>query len=156
MSRSLRTVGTFCTVILAVLALLCGPNTAHAYPIRTPTPWVILLCQFTDSPTPIHDPAYFADMFINRGTGGVADYWNDVSFGNIDFAGSIVKGWYTVPLTTAEEAAKDRWPRYNDCVDVAMNSPTDPYTVPSGFRTIVINSPPVDEWGSSDGVAYLF
>ena len=155
LSGRLHAVGTLCTSILAVLALLSGPSTAHAYPIRTHTPWAILLCQFTDSPTPVHDPAYFADMFINRGTGGVADYWSDVSFGNIDFAGSVVKGWYTIPLTTAQETAKERWPRYSDCVDAAKNSPTDPYTVPSGYRTIVINSPPVDEWGSS-GVAYLF
>ena len=92
---------------------------AHAYPLRTHVPWAVLLCQFSDSPAPAETPAYYADMFINRGTGGVADYFHDVSYGNIDFAGSVVRGWYRQSQTQAQEVAKGRGDRFNDCVNAA-------------------------------------
>jgi len=62
----------------------------------------------------MHDAAYITDMYITRGTHGIADYWNDVSYANIDLAGSVVKGWYTIAHTQAEEVAKARWDRFSD------------------------------------------
>jgi hypothetical protein len=87
-------------------------------------------------------------MFVNRGTGGLADYWHDVSYGNIDFSNSVVLGWYTESATTATEVAEGRWARYNDCLSAASYSP------PAGTRVVVITSPGVDEWGA-DGAAFL-
>jgi hypothetical protein len=134
---------SFLLTIISIISI------AHAYPIRTHVPWAILLCKFSDSPAPQHDVAYMTDMFLNRGTGGVADYWNGVSYANIDFAGSVVKGWYTISQTQAQEVAKGRWDRLNDCV-AAAKSGSNPYTVPSGYRTLVITSPGIDEWGGGN------
>jgi hypothetical protein len=92
-------------------------------------------------------------MFLNNGTGGVADYWNSVSSRNIDFSGSAVNGWYTIPQTQAQEVTKGRWDRLNDCV-AAVKSGSNLYTVPSGYHTIVITSPGINEWGGW-GAAFL-
>ena len=142
-------------MLLRFLLTLAAVIRTQGYPIRTHVPWAILLCKFSDSPAPVHDATYIRDMFLSRGTGGVADYWHDVSFANIDFAGSVVKGWYTIAQTTAQEGPKQRWDRFNDCVNTARGDASNPYTVPSGYRTIVITSPAVDEWGSSAGAAFL-
>jgi len=140
-------------VLFAAVASFIGA--AEAYPIRTHVPWAVLICKFSDSPTPAHDVAYIQDMFINRGTHGVADYWNDISYSGIDLAGSVVKGWYTIPQTKAQQLTKARWDRFNDCVNAAKNSRNpSPYTVPAGYRTLVITSPGIDEWGA-DGAAFL-
>jgi hypothetical protein len=80
--------------------MLAAPK-GEAYPIRTHVPWAILLCQFSDSPAPSQTPVYYADMFLNRGTHGIADYFHDISYGNIDLAGSVVKGWYRENQTHA-------------------------------------------------------
>jgi hypothetical protein len=127
---------------------------AHAYPLRTHVPWAVLLCQFSDSPAPAQTPAYYADMFINRGTGGVADYFHDVSYGNIDFAGSVVRGWYRQSQTQAQEVARGRGDRFNDCVNAARTASSGAYSVAAGYRTVVITSPSIDEWGGG-GAAFL-
>ena len=129
-------------------------SVTQAYPIRTHVPWAILLCKFSDSPVPVHDTAYITDMFLTRATHGVADYWNDISYSNIDLAGSVVKGWYTIAQNKAQEIAKSRGDRFSDCVTAAKSSTSNSFTVPSGYRTLVITSPGIDEWGS-DGAAFL-
>jgi hypothetical protein len=65
-------------------------------------PWAILLCRFTDRPTEPQPVGYYEDLYTRHGTGGLADYWNDVSFGNIDLTGSRVFGWLTMNHTTAD------------------------------------------------------
>jgi len=138
------------------LLTLAAAISTLGYPIRTHIPWAILLCKFSDSPAPVHDAAYITDMFLSRGTGGIADYWHDVSFANIDFAGSVVKGWYTIAQTVAKASVPmHRRDPFDDCVNAAQGDASNPYTVPSGYRTIVITSPFIDEWGD-DGVAFLF
>jgi hypothetical protein len=160
MRRKLRGIAVAWTsVVIAASLVVASQGTAMAYPLRTHVPWAILLCQFSGSPAPPHDPQYYADMYINRGTGGVADYFSDVSYGSIDFAGSIVKGWYTLDQTLAQEQAKvqstgDKHLPAWDCQDKAANDATDPFTVPSGYRRVMITSPPIDAWGQ-DGVALL-
>ena len=65
----------------------------------------------------------------------MADYYHDVSDGNIDFAGSVVRGWYTEHQTQATELRESRGDRYNDCVNTAS------YTAPAGTRVVVVTSP---------------
>jgi hypothetical protein len=64
------------------------------------------------------------------------------------------KGWYAITQTKSQEVAKSRGQRFNDCVAAAKNSTSSPYTVPTGYCSLVITSPGVDEWGS-DGAAFL-
>ena len=41
-------------------------------------------------------PAYFEDLF-GATRPGLADYWREVSYGQISLAGSRMVGWYTLP-----------------------------------------------------------
>ncbi len=67
-------------------------------------PWAIILCRFTDRPTVPQPPDYYEDLYTRHGTGGLADYWQDVSFGNLDLTGSKVFGWLTMSHSTSEVA----------------------------------------------------
>ena len=70
---------------------------------------VVVLCKFpdkTDEPQPV---SYFQSMFSATGAGStsVFDYWKEVSYGQLDLTGTVVKGWYTVDLTLAQWQAKE-------------------------------------------------
>src|SRR5215470_11735125 len=136
MRHKLRAIAAlFASVVTAGGMLVATHGTAMAYPIRTHVPFAIILCQMSDSTAPMHDPQYYADMYVNRGTGGVADYFNDVSYGNIDLAGSVVKGWYTENRTVLQAQTEDKQDRHLDvldCLNKAANDPVDPFKVPSG------------------------
>jgi hypothetical protein len=83
---------------------------AHA--LSGKSPLVVVLCKFPDQTAEPHDTAYYQDMFSESGAGktGVFDFWRDVSYGNLDLNGTVVKGWYTADKTAAEfnTAARDR------------------------------------------------
>jgi hypothetical protein len=155
--RSLRAAcGTLCAVAaLAAFAALPFAGEAGARPLRGSAKWSILLCTFSDGPSPPagKDPAFFRDMFINRGAGGLADYWDAISLGSLNVNGSVVKGWYRESLTVAQAQAKAGGPNprrgelVTDCVEAARTSPTDPYTVPADHSVAVITHPSVDFYG---------
>jgi len=65
-------------------------------------PWAIILCKFSDRPNEPQPAEYYADLYTRHGTGGLADYWRDVSFGNIDTTGSRVFGWLRMNHTSAD------------------------------------------------------
>src|SRR5215469_6821184 len=133
-----------CCISACILALLCLSLDAQAHPRRGPVKWSVLLCKFSDSPTPPHDPGYYRNMFFQPNTGGMADYWSTISQGGINFEGSVVQGWYTEPYTTAQEQGKDRSHRWQDCIDTAHNNG---YNVPSGNLIAVVTSPGIDLFG---------
>lgn len=89
-------------------------------------PIVVVLCKFTDSlnePKPVQ---YFQDLFSETGAGkrGVFDFWGDVSYANLDLTGTLVKGWYTVPMTLAQWqalAGKQRGKIIDNCASQAIN-----------------------------------
>ncbi|MFJ1702755.1 hypothetical protein [Kitasatospora sp. NPDC088346] len=58
---------------------------------------------------------------------------------------------YTMPFTLAEQQARSRWQRFQDCVDAAK---AGGYTVPAGHRTVVVTNVSIDWWGSP-GAVYL-
>jgi len=156
MRHKLRAIAAlWASVAVAGGMLVASHGTAMAYPIRTHVPFAIILCQMSDSAAPMHDPQYYADMYVNRGTGGVADYFNDVSYGNIDLAGSVVMGWYTENQTVAQAQARDQKDRHLDvldCLNKAKADSANPFTVPSGYLTVVITNPALNEfggWGTS-------
>src|SRR5271166_1331442 len=55
--------------------------------------FAVILCSFSDVPAPNLPMSFFTD-FISPGTGGLRDYWYDVSYQQTDLTGSIVVGWY--------------------------------------------------------------
>ncbi len=56
--------------------------------------FAVLPCKFND--TRDIEPqlySYFKDLFVNRGAGGLNDYWIDASLGNINLDGTKVFDW---------------------------------------------------------------
>lgn len=68
-------------------------------------PFAVILCRYKEyeGTIPLEQPEYFQKLFVDTGSGGVADYWREISGNNIDMAGSQVFGWYYLPHTRAEE-----------------------------------------------------
>jgi hypothetical protein len=130
-----------------------SPRASAAHPYRGGIAWSIVLCRFSDSPAPPHDAAYYRDLIVNRGTGGLSDFIATVAYGNADLTPSVVKGWYTEPFTRAQEDAlggggsPTRTRKFQDCLDAAARDPTDPYTPPPGQLVAVITSPGIDLFG---------
>ncbi|CAF1437770.1 unnamed protein product [Rotaria sordida] len=111
------------------------------YPLRGEMVWRLILCKFSDSPTPKYTPAQIKEKFLTRGNKGIADYWNDMSSGLINFGSSSVHGWYTLSQTTAQQKAKSRDAQFDDCVKASA------LPNPSKERIIVVTSPDIDIWG---------
>jgi hypothetical protein len=67
----------------------------------TKLPWAVILCRFKGEPA---NPAREApvEQFYRRaftpGTGGLVEYWRDVSLGKVDISASRVFGWIEVDL----------------------------------------------------------
>ena len=140
-------------VIVALAGLFV--DGASSRPLRGSTKWVVLLCTYTDAP-PVpagRDPPYFQQMVLDRGTGGLADYWDAISMGGLNLNGSVVRGWYTVPMTVAQAKAKSGGPNpkrgelVTDCISAARTAPSNAFTVPSDAGVAVIHWPDVDFYG---------
>lgn len=65
-------------------------------------PWAIILCRFSDLPNVPQPPEYYRDLYTRNGTGGVADYWREVTFGGLDLTGSQVFGWLDMNHASSE------------------------------------------------------
>src|SRR6266851_1860396 len=62
----------------------------------------IILCKFLDKPNETRNPRFYKDYYTRRGTGGLADYWNDVTLGHLDLSDSEVMGWFTMKHYSSE------------------------------------------------------
>jgi len=130
---------------LSMALAIAWPADGQARPYRGAIPWSIILCKFSDSPTPPNDANFYRNMTIAPGTRGLDDYVKAISYGKVDLSGSVVHGWYTEPHTLAyEQGLSNRWQRVQDCLDTAASSTTDRYVPPAGQRVYVITSPGVD------------
>lgn len=136
------------------LAFLAAGAGAQERPFRGSVGMSVLLCKYSDSPTPPHGRDFYERLAVRSGTGGHADYWSDVSFGSVDLRGSSVHGWYTLDKTIAQSQAyggggsSDRIKKFTDCRDKAA---AEGYTPPSGQLVIVITSPGIDVFGFNGG-----
>jgi hypothetical protein len=147
----------FRLVLATVLAVtLACPLQTQARPYRDGIPWSVILCKFSDSPTPPHDLSYYRNMMIAQGTDGLDDYVRAISYGISDLSGSSIHGWYTESHTTAYERAltgtkataqSGRQVRVQDCLDAAKSASSDPYSPPSGQHYYVLTSPGLDVGG---------
>ena len=142
-------------LILPLVAFsLC--TTARAdHPFRGSAKWSVVLCTFTDSPPPSRTAAFFRQMFVNAGTGGLNDYWSNMANGGVNMQGSVVAGWYMEPFTIAQAQSRSRGQRFQDCIDAAHNAAVNPHTPPPGNLVAVITSPGIDLFGMSGVGAFL-
>jgi len=138
------------TLLVALLLAPVSPQ-AQGRPFRGSVKWSILLCRFTDGGAVPHDADFYRDMFVNARTGGLADYWDDTSYGGINLNGSDVRGWYNMNITVAQGNALDRWGRVDACVNAARSAPANAYQVPAGNRVAVITFPSIDMFGWNGG-----
>jgi len=142
---------------IVVLGVCCGLITpllsslTEARPLRGSTKIFVLLCQTSDSPAPTRSADDFRRLLFRAGTGGLADYWHDISYGNFNNSGSDVFGWYRLPQTTAQFSAMPRWDRVNACQDAARTAASGAVTVPSDAIRYIVTSPAVDLFGWTGG-----
>lgn len=59
-------------------------------------PWVSILCKFQNIGTEPENLAFFQSMYANQ-PGGLDHYWREVSYDNIDVAGSLAVNWVVLP-----------------------------------------------------------
>jgi hypothetical protein len=71
-----------------------------------PQPFVTLFCQFPDLLPNEAIRAYYGDL-LGSTEPGVADYWAEVSYGQISLAGSRVAGWYRLPRPSNEYSLRN-------------------------------------------------
>ena len=85
--------------------------------LRGPTPWAIILCKFSDQTAEPQTPEFFKDFFVNPQTGGIFDYWRDISYGAINLQDSEVFGWFTLSYTTQADQPRTRFERIKAAID---------------------------------------
>jgi hypothetical protein len=68
-------------------------------------PWAVILCRFKGEPVDnaLENPieTLFREIFT-PGSGGLVEYWREVSAGALDISGSKVFGWVMVDITRAK------------------------------------------------------
>ena len=66
-------------------------------PIYGSQPWVTVLCRFSDYPTTEpHSLAWYQDL-LGGNEPELDHYWREVSFDQVNVAGSVAHGWYDLP-----------------------------------------------------------
>jgi M6 family metalloprotease-like protein len=58
--------------------------------------WASILCKFADEPDEPRPLSFFKEMYANTYP-GLDHYWRELSYNNINLAGSDAFGWYTLP-----------------------------------------------------------
>ena len=67
--------------------------------------WAFVLCKFRSYPEEPIPADFCRKFFVQPGTGGLYDYWRDVSFGKITLDGSKILGPLTLSYDPADAAA---------------------------------------------------
>lgn len=96
-------------------------------------PWAIILCRFKGlAPDPaLEDPIKkFYNEAFSPGSGGLIEYWRDVSLGAIDIRGSKVFDWVELEITRAEAGGPGagRLRLTNYAISAAQRKGLDPIT----------------------------
>ena len=108
------------SVLLFILAFLAAWTSA--YPSRGHYPFAVALCNYVDRPSQPTTRDKVLRFMTSSGasTPGMYKYFREQSNGAVDFEGTIVGGWYTVPHTKAFIAGYNRWNKINACRDAAV------------------------------------
>lgn len=87
------------------------------------TSWVTLMCKFSDIATEQKTLSFFQSQY-GTAIGQLDHYWQEVSYGQINLAGSAAYGWASLPeprsvYVTKDEAGKDKadlGKLFTDCI----------------------------------------
>ena len=106
-------IGVLATIAL-VVALVLPPAAGAASRSGPGThPWLVVLCNFSNSPPPSegYDRDYYRDLFTPSGSGqlNVFDYWRDVSYGQLSIRGTEVTEWVVARDRRGTPLSRDRW-----------------------------------------------
>ena len=130
--------------VMLVVTVLITLLPAGAGAVTGTRPWVIVLCNFTDdTSTPQTVGLLPADVQRRPSGDGLREYWNDVSYGNLSVAGTVVKGWYTVPMTRYVFSGLSRYNKIKACGEAA-NAADPSLNFASYWGIFAITNFPVD------------
>jgi M6 family metalloprotease-like protein len=97
-------------------------------PISEKKPWAIILCRFKGAaphPDEQATEALYRRLF-EPGSGGLVEYWRDVSLGAVDITGSRVFGWVEVDIPRDKAGGTDqtspKGPGRSGLVDAAIKA----------------------------------
>src|SRR5262245_32394669 len=67
-------------------------------------PFALVLLKFKDIPILSNTITEFQDLVseVGKGKGGLFDFWEDVTYGQVDLTGSKVFGWWTMQYAFAD------------------------------------------------------
>lgn len=105
-------------VVFSVTAGLTGVATPTSAVTGT-RPWVVVLCSFSDHPEQPRPASHYQGLVDETGRGGAYDYFRDVSNAQLDLTGSIVKGWYRLPMTRDKYNGLARGGKITVCAQAA-------------------------------------
>jgi hypothetical protein len=137
-------------VTMTAILLAAGPtpgNTQGSRPFRGKISWAVLLCQYRNSGTPPLTVQAVQNMVLQHPTESLDAYWKSASYQGVNLAGTVVRGWYTMPHDVSEYPARGRIQTWNDCKDAARTATTNPYAVSPGQLVATIVFPTVDVFG---------
>ncbi len=121
-------------LLVAGMALGASPVAA----ISGTHPVVVALCNFNNETQQPNPPSYFEHMFSDPGAGelGAFDYWKDVSYGSFSVSGTVVKGWYTLPISRDTWAGYGRSQKWSSCAEAA-----EPFVNLNNFTDVIVVFP---------------
>ncbi|HTK45723.1 MAG TPA: Ig-like domain repeat protein [Patescibacteria group bacterium] len=126
--------------VLAACLLLAGLTlgVSPAAAISGTHPVVVALCNFNNQTVQPNPPSYFEHMFSDAGAGelGALDYWHDVSYGSFSVSGTVVKGWYTLPISRDTWAGYGRSQKWSSCAEAA-----EPFVNLNSFTDVIVVFP---------------
>ena len=106
------------------------------------TPWALILCSFNDVPEINQPRKHFEDFLTKAVTGGLYQYWKDISSGAISLDGSKIIdanttedpnriGWFTMQYSFVKDGDKPRDTWINEAKRLAGDKL-------SGFKHIMV------------------
>ena len=120
-----------------------SPSKAAEFPskITGTTVWVTLMCKFSDIATEQKTRAFFQGQY-GTAVGQLGNYWQEVSYNQINLAGSDAYGWATLPQPRSYYVTKDADGKdkadlgklFTDCV--AAHDPEVNFAVNGGVKGV--------------------
>jgi len=76
-----------------------GPNRVAMHPVPSfgARPWVTILCRYSDDSSTPETKSWVQTLMTGTAFPSVDHYFREISFNNLNFSGSLVVGWYTLP-----------------------------------------------------------
>jgi hypothetical protein len=86
--------------------------------------FAVILCKFNDIAIPDLPISFFGNITA-AGDGGLYDYWNEVSYTQLNLNNSAVFGWYTMQYSFFENTTQPRGTWIAEARRLAANAAVD-------------------------------